>query len=169
MLKFKIAAAALIVILFLSFLWRGIMVPSQVMPTAIIDRPIPQVITAEISSDNANVLVVWSTWCPACRDGHDLLMQLTQEKQDDFRLVGLNYKDSVAAVDFWLDLHGNPYDVRVQDSGGMAVLDLGIKGVPEFFVVDKQGVIRYRHFGRMSEKLWNKKILPVILAINSST
>ncbi|WP_020410386.1 DsbE family thiol:disulfide interchange protein [Hahella ganghwensis] len=103
---------------------------------------------------------VWATWCPSCRVEHPYLLKLAKEK--GVQLVGLNYKDDRTAALEWLDKLGDPYVFTVFDEEGRLGLDLGVYGAPETYVVDAEGIIRYRHVGVVNEKVWNEVLAPLM-------
>ncbi len=104
------------------------------------------------------LLNVWATWCPTCRAEHDYLNRLAAT---GVRVVGLNYKDDRQKAVNWLNTLGNPYMLSLYDGDGMLGLDLGVYGAPETFLIDGQGIIRYRHAGDLNEKVWQTEVLPL--------
>ncbi len=104
------------------------------------------------------LLNVWATWCPTCRAEHEYLNTLAAK---GIRVVGLNYKDDRQKAVNWLNTLGNPYALSLYDGDGMLGLDLGVYGAPETFLIDGQGIIRYRHAGDMNDKVWEKEVLPL--------
>jgi cytochrome c biogenesis protein CcmG/thiol:disulfide interchange protein DsbE len=112
------------------------------------------------------LLNVWASWCVSCRVEHPLLVELSKSKL--VPLVGLNYKDKPSEGIAWLAQHGNPYDVSVVDRDGRVGIDWGVYGVPETFVVDKAGVIRYKHIGPVDAAAIEKKILPLVRELQKS-
>jgi cytochrome c biogenesis protein CcmG, thiol:disulfide interchange protein DsbE len=103
---------------------------------------------------------VWASWCVSCRAEHPLLVELA--KRDIVTIVGLNYKDEVADAQGWLKHFGNPYAFSVRDADGRVGIDYGVYGVPETFVIDDEGVIRYKHIGPLTADDIQEKILPLI-------
>lgn len=91
------------------------------------------------------LLNVWATWCPTCRAEHQFLNGLAQQ---GVRVVGMNYKDDRQKAMSWLQRLGNPYRLSLYDGNGMLGLDLGVYGAPETFLIDGQGIIRWRHMRR---------------------
>ena len=89
-----------------------------------------------------------------------MLLQLA--KQNLAPLVGLNYKDELPAANLWLEKHGNPYTVSIMDSDGRTGIDYGVYGVPETFVIDKRGLIRYKHTGPVAPGDLERVFLPLI-------
>jgi cytochrome c biogenesis protein CcmG/thiol:disulfide interchange protein DsbE len=97
------------------------------------------------------LLNVWGSWCVNCRDEHPLLSELARSGR--IRLVGYNYKDAPEEAQRWLQTFGNPYEVVVADEEGRVALDFGIYGAPETYLVDAQGVIRWKHVGPITPEL----------------
>jgi len=106
------------------------------------------------------LLNVWASWCVACREEHEVLMDLA--KSGAVPLVGLNYKDERRDGLNWLDTHGNPYWISAYDRDGRIGIDYGVYGVPETYVIDKKGVIRYKRIGVLTPELLRDKILPLV-------
>lgn len=114
-----------------------------------------------------SVLNVWASWCVACRDEHPLLVALAGA--DEIPLYGLNYKDRREDALRWLDYYGNPYRISAADEDGKVGIDFGVYGVPETFVIDQQGVIRYKHIGPITKKAWQETIQPLLERLNNGT
>ena len=112
-----------------------------------------------ISKSNINSLPalinVWATWCIACRVEHPFLMQLKNESI--LTVYGLNYKDDRQKALNLLERDGNPFEFSIFDQYGKLAIDLGVYGAPETFFVDKKGIIRERHVGVLSDKVWKDK------------
>lgn len=104
------------------------------------------------------LLNVWATWCPTCRAEHQYLNRLAAQ---GIRVVGLNYKDDRAKAVAWLNTLGNPYALSLSDSDGMLGLDLGVYGAPETFLIDGNGIIRYRHAGDLNARVWESEMKPL--------
>lgn len=107
-----------------------------------------------------SLLNVWGTWCPSCLDEHPDLMRLAREQ--GVRIIGMNYKDQRADALAWLQRLGDPYQVSLYDPKGTLGFDLGVYGAPETFVIDAEGIVRYRHVGVVNEQVWNEVLLPVM-------
>ena len=110
------------------------------------------------------LLNVWASWCVACRQEHPFLNELARNKV--VPIIGLNYKDKREDALGWLGSLGNPYELSLSDTDGRLGIDLGVYGVPETFVIDKQGVIRYKQIGPISPEVWEKELLPRIREIS---
>lgn len=103
---------------------------------------------------------VFASWCTACRAEHPLLMNLA--KQNIVPVHGLNYKDKPDDAQQWLDSLGDPYTRTGADIDGRVAIDWGVYGVPETFIVDKEGRIAYKQIGAITQKILDEKILPFI-------
>ena len=103
------------------------------------------------------VLNVWGTWCVACRDEHEALLEIA--KQNVLPLVGLNWKDEDDAALDWLKQLGNPYSVVAVDRDGRTAINFGVYGAPETFFIDPDGRVQYRHVGPMTAEVWQREFL----------
>lgn len=153
------------------FLAIGLKLNPREIPSPLIDKPapafnLPILATPEQRLSQADfkgkvwLLNVWASWCVSCREEHPLLIELA--KQNKVMLVGLNYKDEAQAANTWLGKHGNPYYVSVMDADGRTGIDYGVYGVPETFVIDKRGVVRYKHTGPVQPGELESIFLPLI-------
>jgi cytochrome c biogenesis protein CcmG/thiol:disulfide interchange protein DsbE len=104
------------------------------------------------------LLNIWASWCVPCLAEHPLLTELARTGK--VPLIGMNYKDDPAAASAWLGKHGNPYQAIVADRSGRAGFDWGVYGVPETFLIDRQGVIRFKHVGPLTPEVLTGKLLP---------
>jgi cytochrome c biogenesis protein CcmG/thiol:disulfide interchange protein DsbE len=106
------------------------------------------------------LLNVWASWCVTCREEHPVLVEFSRAKHAP--LVGLNYKDRRDDALKWLARFGDPYALSVADADGRIGIDYGVYGVPETYVIDKAGVIRYKQIGPVTPELLAGKILPLV-------
>jgi len=141
-------------------------IPSPLLGKAVprFDLPPVRGRFAGLSSENlhgeVSLVNVFASWCTACREEHPLLMRLSRE-----RLVpvhGLNYKDRPEDAERWLNEMGDPYARTGADLDGRVAIDWGVYGVPETFVVDRQGRIAYKQIGPLTPKLVEEVLLPLI-------
>jgi len=109
------------------------------------------------------LLNVFASWCFACRDEHPILMR--EGKRLGIRLVGFNYKDETADAKRWLAQFGNPYDIVIADLPGNVAIDFGVTGAPETFLVDANGVIRYKYISPITPEVIATELLPRIAAL----
>jgi cytochrome c biogenesis protein CcmG/thiol:disulfide interchange protein DsbE len=112
------------------------------------------------------VLNVWASWCAACREEHPVLTDFA--KSGAAPLYGLNYKDKREDAIAWLGRYGDPYAASIVDVDGRVGIDYGVYGVPETYVIDKAGVIRYKRIGPVTPAILKEKIVPLISELNRS-
>lgn len=106
------------------------------------------------------LLNVWASWCRSCREEHEMLLELA--KHGDVPIYGMDYKDKPEDAQEWLKSLGNPYTATVIDADGRVGIDFGVYGVPETYVIDKTGVIRYKLIGPVTNENLQNKILPLV-------
>jgi cytochrome c biogenesis protein CcmG/thiol:disulfide interchange protein DsbE len=104
-----------------------------------------------------SLLNVWATWCPSCRTEHPYLLRLANK---GVPIIGLNYKDDRSKANQWLEELGDPYSLNIYDPKGSFGFDLGVYGAPETYLVDKDGIVRYRHVGEVNQRIWEAQIEP---------
>jgi len=149
------------------FLFRGLSLDPKELPSALIDQPLPTFSLPALAQDRmltradvvgeVALLNVWATWCVACRVEHPYLRQIADS---GVPVYGLNYKDDDAAAIRWLQDLGNPYLFNIADHQGSLGLDLGVYGAPETYLLDAEGVIRYRHVGVVDDRVWQTILQP---------
>lgn len=153
------------------FLAVGLKLNPRDVPSPLIGKPAPAFSLPRLHQPQQTVspadfrgqvwlLNVWASWCVSCRVEHPVLNQLAQRKL--LPLVGLNYKDARAAALQWLKERGDPYTINAFDEDGRAGIDWGVYGVPETFLIDKQGIIRLKHTGPVTPEVIEQKILPLV-------
>ncbi len=103
---------------------------------------------------------VWASWCGGCKEEHPVLMKLA--KAGEVPIYGMDYKDRRDEALTWLRRHGNPYPLTAVDESGRVGIDYGVYGVPETYVIDKTGVIRYKQIGPLDDDTLRQKILPLV-------
>jgi cytochrome c biogenesis protein CcmG/thiol:disulfide interchange protein DsbE len=174
-LRFLIPLAIFVVLA--GFLLRGLFLNPREVPSPFIGKPAPQFSLAQLAQSDKVfgpkdmqgqvwLLNVWASWCVACRQEHPLLVELSRQKA--VPIVGLNYKDKPDAAKGWLAQWGDPYDLSVKDNDGRVGIEYGVYGVPETFVIDKAGVIRFKQIGPITEEVWTKKMAPLIEQLRKS-
>ncbi len=157
------------------FLGIGLTKDPRTVPSPFIDKPAPAFTlsmlhepAASFSPDQMKgkvwLLNVWASWCVSCKVEHPILNEMN--RQGVVAIVGLNYKDARADASKWLAQNGNPYLFSVSDIDGRVGIDYGVYGAPETFVIDKQGVIRYKQIGPITPEALDKKILPLLRQLN---
>jgi cytochrome c biogenesis protein CcmG/thiol:disulfide interchange protein DsbE len=171
-LKFAIPLA--IFILLAAFLAVGLTRDPREVPSPFIGKPAPAfrleqlhdrklAFTPEDMKGKVWMLNVWASWCVSCRVEHPLLVEMS--RQGIVPIVGLNYKDARDDGVKWLTKFGNPYSLSAYDVDGKVGIDYGVYGVPETFVIDRNGVIRYKQIGPITPEALEKKILPLLKSL----
>lgn len=153
------------------FLYIGLSLNPREVPSPFINKPAPDFQLQnlhemnELFSNNDMkgqvwLLNVWASWCVACRQEHPILVEMA--RRGEVPLYGLNYKDAPTQAKRWLEEHGNPYKLSVVDYEGKVGIDYGVYGVPETFIIDKQGVIRHKVIGPISVPELQNCVMPVV-------
>ncbi|MGH8731815.1 MAG: DsbE family thiol:disulfide interchange protein [Burkholderiales bacterium] len=153
------------------FLAVGLKLDPREVPSPLIDKPAPPFQLVQLQDTGKTlapgdlkgkvwIFNVWASWCVACLQEHPLLMKLS--RQNLVPIYGLNYKDGRDNALNWLDRHGNPYTLSAMDADGRVGIDYGVYGVPETYVIDKNGVIRFKQIGPVTPKVLEEKILPLV-------
>ncbi|BBL69638.1 thiol:disulfide interchange protein DsbE [Methylogaea oryzae] len=166
----RLVPLAIFVILVV-FLGIGLTLDPREVPSPFIGKPappfsLPQVADAAKTLSVADLkgrvslVNVWASWCVSCRQEHPVLLDLA--KRGIVPIYGLNYKDEREAAQQWLSRFGDPYAASAFDPDGKTGLDWGVYGVPETFVIDKQGVIRHKHTGPVTPQALAEDILPLV-------
>lgn len=152
--------------------WFGLGRDPKLVPSALIDQEVPSfelpplvegqpgLASADLSGE-VTLVNVFASWCVPCRAEHPLWMRVAAQGEGP-RLVAINYKDEGDAARAWLDELGDPYSLIGVDADGRTAIDWGVYGVPETFLVDAEGRIRYKHVGPVTETAWNERLLPMI-------
>ena len=153
------------------FLGIGLTMNPRDIPSPLIGKPVPQFSLPPVKGRTAglatadlrgqvSIVNVFASWCVACREEHPILMQLS--KQAVMPIHGLNYKDKPGDAQAWLDELGDPYTRTGADINGRVAIDWGVYGVPETFVVDREGRIAYKHIGPITAEVLRDKIMPMV-------
>jgi cytochrome c biogenesis protein CcmG/thiol:disulfide interchange protein DsbE len=153
-----------------AFLWTGLGRDPSVVPSPLIGKPAPAFRLAQLQKSDAWLqpddlkgkvwlLNVWASWCVSCREEHPLLLQLS--KAGVLPIYGLDYKDKTEPALAWLRQNGDPYTASIVDADGRVGIDYGVYGVPETFLIDQAGVIRYKQIGPLTAEVLKSRILPL--------
>jgi cytochrome c biogenesis protein CcmG/thiol:disulfide interchange protein DsbE len=172
-LKYLIPLAIFAVLV--GFLAAGLKLNPREVPSPLIGKPAPgfeltrldvpdQKLRRDELLGKVWVLNVWASWCAPCREEHPLVMELARRKLAP--VYGLNYKDTRPAGMAFLTQLGNPYEASLFDADGRVGIDYGVYGVPETFVIDKQGTIRFKHIGPLTLDVLDGKITPLLKELN---
>ncbi|HEY0376367.1 MAG TPA: DsbE family thiol:disulfide interchange protein [Pyrinomonadaceae bacterium] len=161
-------------ILFLAlavFLFIGLSRDPSEIPSPLLDKPAPAFNLPQLADPQRSfkseemrgkvwLLNVWASWCEACRDEHPVLLELARSRV--VPIYGLNYKDERRDALNWLEEFGDPYTMILVDADGRVGIDYGVYGVPETFVIDRNGVIRYKQIGPVTEEALKNRIIPLV-------
>ena len=154
--------------------------PSK-LPSALVGKPVPKFElpalsglvgvpgfgSKELETSEVKVVNFWASWCGPCRDEHPVLEVL--KRDGSVSMFGINYKDAPPGGQRFLGQYGNPFSAVGVDANGRVAIDWGVYGMPETFIIDKQGRIIYKHVGPISMKDLDQKIRPVIAAANAAS
>ena len=164
---------ALVIMLALGF---GLRDPHY-LPSVLINKPFPEFELRNLADESRlmtkadlvggiALVNVWATWCPNCLVEHPELMRIAGEAgeagEESLPIYGINYNDDAEKARAWLKRHGDAYRFSVVDDKGRLAIDLGVYGAPETFILDAEGVIRFRFVGPVSPSAWQAELLPVI-------
>src|SRR3979409_1198437 len=158
-----------------AFLLLGLRPNPHEIPSPLINKPAPafqliqlhdpaKTFSAQDMRGKVWLLNFWGTWCVACREEHPLLIQYA--KTGAVPIYGVDYKDERATALQLLEEEGNPYTVTASDPDGRLSIDYGVYGAPETFLIDRDGIIRYKQIGPITEDAWQKEILPRVKQLN---
>jgi cytochrome c biogenesis protein CcmG/thiol:disulfide interchange protein DsbE len=174
-LRWSLPLAIFLVVL--GFLFVGLFRDPREVPSPLIGKPAPAFSLAQLHQPERRLtgddmrgqvwlLNVWASWCVSCRVEHPLLIDLA--KADVVPVIGLAYKDKPADGLAWLASNGDPYKLSIVDLDGRVGIDFGVYGVPETFVIDKRGVIRYKQIGPLTADALKQTILPLVRELQRS-
>ena len=160
-----------IFIVLVGFLAVGLKLDPREVPSPLIGKPAPDFKLGVLSSSAKQLspadlrgkvwlFNVWASWCASCRQEHEVLLDLA--KQGGVPIYGMDYKDQPVDAQAVLNRYGNPYVETVVDLDGRVGINYGVYGVPETYLIDKNGIIRYKHTGPVTVEVLSKKILPLV-------
>lgn len=158
------------------FLGKGLMLDPRLVPSPLVDRPVPEFALPSLDDPqkivgngdwNGEVVMlnIWASWCVSCRQEHEVLVALA--RNHGIPIYGLNYKDERRDGLRYLQQFGNPYVWNAHDLEGRVGIEWGVYGTPETFIIDRQGRIRYKQVGPMYWEKVEKEILPLIAQLRS--
>ena len=153
------------------FLYKGLFLDPKEVPSPLINKPAPAFSLVQLDKPDLTLkrddmlgkvwmLNVFASWCVACREEHPLLVEFSRMKM--LPIYGLNYKDERAAGMKWLSTFGNPYAASLYDHDGRVGIDYGVYGVPESFLIDAKGVVRYKQIGPFTPEAIETKLIPLV-------
>jgi len=169
--KLRYLLPLVVFVVLVGFLIRGLFLDPSEVPSPLIGKPAPAFDLEQLHNPQERIasrellgkvwlLNVWASWCVSCRAEHPLLMEMA--RSNIAPIYGLDYKDEREDAIATLRQLGNPYTLSAHDYDGRVGMDYGVYGVPETYVIDKQGVIRYKQIGPISRKVLEERIAPLI-------
>jgi cytochrome c biogenesis protein CcmG/thiol:disulfide interchange protein DsbE len=174
--KFLIPLALFAVLV--AFLLVGLNRDPRDVPSPLVNKSAPAFSAPQLEQPELNfspsdlrgkvwMLNVWASWCVGCREEHPVLLAFSRTRT--LPIIGLDYKEkkSVDGLTF-LRTHGNPFDIIAQDLDGRIGIDYGVYGVPESYIIDKQGVIRFKQTGPITPEILQSTIMPLINELKKS-
>ena len=167
----------IVFVVLLGFLGAGLRLNPREIPSPFIGKPAPAFRLPQLHAQDKTLapedlkgkvwlLNVWASWCVSCRQEHPVLLDI--KKGGLVPVYGLDYKDDPVAGRQWLQEHGDPYTLSVIDRDGKIGIEYGVYGVPETFLIDKAGVIRYKHIGPITSEAFKDVILPKVKELNGA-
>ena len=158
-----------------AFMFVGLGLNPREVPSPLVGKPAPAFTLPQLHESAKQfspadmkgkvwLLNVWASWCVSCKEEHPVLMELS--RRNIVPIYGLDYKDKQADAELWLKKGGDPYVLSVADVEGRIGIDYGVYGVPETYVIDKQGVIRFKHVGPLTPDVIREKIEPLLKELN---
>ena len=173
-LRFLLPLATFVVLV--GFLARGLMLDPREVPSPLIGKPAPAFTLPRLDDAARSIrredmlgkvwmLNVWASWCAACRDEHPHLVAFARTRR--VPILGLNYKDTRREGLAWLANFGDPYEASLFDADGRVGIEFGVYGVPETFVIDKQGFVRFKQIGPVTPEVLEKRILPLLKELDA--
>ena len=174
MRRFLLPLALFLVLV--GFLAAGLGLDPREVPSPLVGKPAPAFQASALARPETTIrrddllgkvwlLNVWASWCGACRDEHPVLVDYA--RRGGVPIYGLNYKDKREDGIGWLKQFGNPYTDSLFDPEGRIGIDFGVYGVPETFVIDRAGVIRYKHIGPITPAVLRDKIEPLLRRLSA--
>jgi cytochrome c biogenesis protein CcmG/thiol:disulfide interchange protein DsbE len=171
----RFAIPLVLFILLVAFLAVGLRHDPHEVPSPLIDKPGPAFQLSQLKDPAKSfsaqdmrgkvwLLNVWASWCVTCRDEHPLLIQYS--RSGALPIYGLNYKDKRDDALSWLGELGDPYVLSVSDTDGRVGVDYGVYGAPETYLIDRDGIIRFKQIGPVTPDVWQEKILPLAQQLN---
>jgi cytochrome c biogenesis protein CcmG/thiol:disulfide interchange protein DsbE len=174
----KYALPLIVFLVIAGFLAIGLRLDPREVPSPFIGKPAPPFTLPQLHKPEATIspaemkgqvwlLNVWASWCTSCRAEHEVVTRLAAT--GEVPIVGLNYKDERDAALGWLRRLGDPYKASAVDAQGDVGIDWGVYGVPETFVIDKQGIVQHKHIGPVTDKSVSETILPLVRKLKGAS
>lgn len=169
-MRLKLLIPLILFFVVVGFLFKGLYLDPHEVPSPLIGKPAPAFAAPVLGNASKNfsaadmkgkvwMLNMWASWCAACKDEHPLLLEM---RKHDLPIYGIAYKDTDVEAQTVLKEMGNPYITTATDANGKIGIDYGVYGVPETYIIDKAGVIRYKQIGPITPMALRDEILPLL-------
>jgi len=169
-----LAMFAALAVLLAAGVWLSRRPDRDVLPSTLIGKPAPtfslpvlhepgRLVSLADLKGAPFVLNVWGSWCPTCREEHPVLTRFAETKR--VRVIGLDWKDDPADAQRWLEQFGNPYWMVLTDQDGGTVIDFGVAAAPETFLVDGNGIVRWKKAGALTDATIRDELLPALVQL----
>lgn len=147
----------------------------KIIPTVLLNTPVPEfdlpplpglgeaLTTADVKG-KVSLVNIWGSWCVACTAEHPMLMEIA--RTGEVPVYGIAWRDTPERSIAWLQRHGNPYAKIGQDPRSAAIIGFGVTAAPESFLIDKEGIIRYKVTGIITQEIWETALRPLIAQLN---
>ncbi|MEP7099547.1 MAG: DsbE family thiol:disulfide interchange protein [Burkholderiales bacterium] len=176
MTRWRFAIPLVLFALLVIALWRGLALDPHDVPSPLIGKPAPAFALTRLDDASRTIrrddmlgkvwmLNVWASWCEACREEQPTLLAFARSAA--VPVIGLNYKDTRPEGSGWLARFGNPYEASLFDESGQVGIDFGVYGVPETFVIDKRGVVRFKLVGPLTREAIETRIRPLLRELDA--
>ncbi len=176
-MKAKFLIPLLLFVVLVVFLGIGLNRDPREVPSPLMNKPAPAFEVAQLGQPNKTfspasmkgqvwILNVWASWCVACREEHPVLVELA--RSGIAPVIGLDYKDKREDALAMLQRQGDPYLLSAFDANGRVGIDYGVYGVPETYIIDQAGIIRFKHIGPITMQVLNEKMYPLIRELKKS-
>lgn len=166
-----LAVFAALAMLLAAGVWMSRKPNRDALPSPLIGKPAPafalpmlhepqRTVTLDELKGQPFLLNVWGSWCVECRVEHPVLTRFAETRR--LRVIGYNWKDEQADALRWLEQFGNPFWLVLADVEGRSAIDWGIYGAPETFLVDRDGVVRWKHIGPLTDEIIARELMPAL-------
>lgn len=158
------------------FLWQGLTLQPHIIDSPLVGKPMPKfsgsdlfntnhLITQQDFNGQVALVNIWATWCGSCQMEHPFLIKLS--KQQILPIYGIDYKDQPQKAQAWLNKNENPFAKIISDEDGHVGIAWGAYGTPETYLIDKKGIVRYKHTGLINQQVWQNEFLPLVSGLQA--
>lgn len=177
-MRWRVVIPAVVVVGLIALLGYGLTRQPTILPSALLNKPAPAFnlptlaaankrVGSEVLKGHVTLVNVWASWCVSCREENDLVTEISQ--RTGVPVLGINYKDQRSAAKRWLARFGDPFAVVAFDHSGQVGIDWGVAAVPETFVVDRNGIIRYKVVGPITRHEMKNALIPKLKQLQQAS